>query len=132
MSVDSHVLAMRTCSTPRRPRASRRASSSAWARIASGQSSRAGASRSIAAAPDRPDATIGTDPGTLAGLLWEGRNLREAQQAGEVTISGDEQAMAHLRLFPLPGQAASSSTSSETPIPRVALVDRLVSFSIRR
>ncbi len=67
---------------------------------------------------ERPDATIETDPATLAALLWEGRHLDDALRAGEVTIDGDAEAVArYLGLFPLPGQAASSSTSSETPIP---------------
>ena len=118
MSVDSHVLAMRTLFD-----------AEAAAGFEARFELRLGEDRFRAELADgrfeidrgcaeRPDATIETDPGTLAGLLWEGRDLRQAQQAGAVTIGGDEQAVArYLRLFPLPGQAASSSTSSETPIP---------------
>jgi DNA-binding HxlR family transcriptional regulator len=53
-----------------------------------------------------PDATIDTDPGTLATLLWHGRELSEARRSGDVAISGDEQAVERfLGLFPLPGAA---------------------------
>jgi DNA-binding HxlR family transcriptional regulator len=49
------------------------------------------------------DATIETDPGTLATVLWHGRALDEARRAGEVAIEGDRRAAARLlRLFPLP------------------------------
>ena len=49
------------------------------------------------------DATIETDPGTLATVLWHGRALDEARRAGDVAIEGDRRAVARLlRLFPLP------------------------------
>jgi DNA-binding HxlR family transcriptional regulator len=55
-------------------------------------------------AVEAPDATIETDPGTLATVLWHGRKLDEARRAGDVTIAGDRQAVIRfVRLFPLPG-----------------------------
>jgi DNA-binding HxlR family transcriptional regulator len=52
---------------------------------------------------DAPDATIETDPGTLATLLWHGRKLTEARRAGDVAIEGDARAVGRfLGLFPLP------------------------------
>jgi DNA-binding HxlR family transcriptional regulator len=50
-----------------------------------------------------PDATIETDPGTLAAVLWHGRDLDEARRAGDVAIEGDRRAVTRfLALFPLP------------------------------
>jgi DNA-binding HxlR family transcriptional regulator len=50
-----------------------------------------------------PDATIETDAGTLASVLWHGRSLDEARRSGALTVSGDQEAVTHLlRLFPLP------------------------------
>src|ERR671937_146723 len=49
------------------------------------------AERGTAAAPD---ATIETDPGTLASILWHGRKLDEARRAGELALAGDRQAVA--------------------------------------
>lgn len=56
---------------------------------------------------DRPDATIDTDPGTLAAVLWYGRPLGDALRAGEMRIEGDQAAVERLvRLFPIPEPAA--------------------------
>jgi DNA-binding HxlR family transcriptional regulator len=50
-----------------------------------------------------PDATIETDPATLATTLWHGRDLDDARRCGDMTIAGDEQAVTRLlELFPLP------------------------------
>ena len=50
-----------------------------------------------------PDATIETDPGTLASVLWHGRKLDEALRAGDLAIEGDRWAVTRfLALFPLP------------------------------
>jgi len=55
---------------------------------------------------DAPDATIESDPGTLATVLWHGRRLRDAQRAGELTITGSEEsARRFLAMFPLPAGA---------------------------
>jgi len=52
---------------------------------------------------DHPDATIATDPGTLAAVLWGGRPLADAQ----MRIAGDRSAVERfLGLFPMP-EAAS-------------------------
>jgi DNA-binding HxlR family transcriptional regulator/putative sterol carrier protein len=52
---------------------------------------------------DRPDATIESDPNTLATLLWEGRRLTEAVRSGDVKVEGNRPALTRfLGLFPLP------------------------------
>jgi DNA-binding HxlR family transcriptional regulator len=49
------------------------------------------------------DATIATDPMTLAAVLWQGRAASEAERAGDLTIEGDRRlAKRFLKLFPLP------------------------------
>jgi DNA-binding HxlR family transcriptional regulator len=54
-----------------------------------------------------PDATIDTDPSTLAGLLWHGRELQEAEGSDDAAIAGDRSAVTRLLgLFPLPAAAA--------------------------
>jgi DNA-binding HxlR family transcriptional regulator len=51
----------------------------------------------------QPDATIATDPGTLAAILWHGRRLADGLRSGEVEIDGSRPALTRfLRLFPLP------------------------------
>jgi DNA-binding HxlR family transcriptional regulator len=50
-----------------------------------------------------PDATLETDPGTLASVLWHGRKLDEARRAGDLAIAGNRTAVTRLlALFPLP------------------------------
>jgi DNA-binding HxlR family transcriptional regulator len=57
---------------------------------------------------DQPDATIDSDPGTLAAVLWNERPLGDAQRAGDIKIDGDQAAVERLvRLFPLPELAAA-------------------------
>jgi DNA-binding HxlR family transcriptional regulator/putative sterol carrier protein len=57
---------------------------------------------------DRADATIDTDPDTLAAVLWGGRPLADAQRAGSVSIEGDEAAVKRfVSLFPMPERAAA-------------------------
>jgi DNA-binding HxlR family transcriptional regulator/putative sterol carrier protein len=54
-----------------------------------------------------PDATITTDPGTLAALIFGGHPFAEAQRSGALVIDGDEAAVLRLvGLFPLPDLAA--------------------------
>jgi len=61
-------------------------------------------------AADQPDAIIETDSGTLAALLWEGRELAEALRSGEVEVVGDtELARRLLRLFPFPEAVAAAA-----------------------
>ena len=53
--------------------------------------------------PPAPDATIETDPGTLARVLWHGRKLDEARRAGDLAVEGDRKAVTRfVALFPLP------------------------------
>ena len=62
---------------------------------------------------EAPDATIEADPGVLATVLWHGGKLAAARRAGDVTASGDAQAVRRfLALFPLPGSAGSDGRSS--------------------
>ena len=64
-------------------------------------------STSPAGAPIDADATIDTDPGTLAAVLWNDRSLADAERAGTLTIEGDEAAAERfVRLFPMPEPAA--------------------------
>ena len=52
---------------------------------------------------EAPEATIETDPGTLASILWHGRKLEEARRAGDIAIAGDRRAVTRfVGLFPLP------------------------------
>jgi DNA-binding HxlR family transcriptional regulator/putative sterol carrier protein len=59
---------------------------------------------------DQADATIDTDPDTLAAVLWNGEPLADAQRSGRMTIEGDKTAVERFaRLFPLPEPAAAVS-----------------------
>jgi DNA-binding HxlR family transcriptional regulator/putative sterol carrier protein len=59
---------------------------------------------------EQADATIDTDPDTLAAVLWGGQPLADAQRSGTMTIEGDsETAERFARLFPMPGQARAPS-----------------------
>jgi DNA-binding HxlR family transcriptional regulator/putative sterol carrier protein len=59
---------------------------------------------------DQTDATIDTDPDTLAAVLWGGRRLADAQRSGKLTIEGDKGAVERfVRLFPIPKPAAAVS-----------------------
>jgi DNA-binding HxlR family transcriptional regulator/putative sterol carrier protein len=52
---------------------------------------------------DQADATIETDPDTLAALLWGRGSLADARRAGKLATEGDRSAVKRLfRLFPLP------------------------------
>jgi DNA-binding HxlR family transcriptional regulator len=58
---------------------------------------------------ERPDAIVESDPGTLAALVYEGRDLADALRAGEIEIEGDRSAVERfLSLFPMPEPAASA------------------------
>jgi alkyl sulfatase BDS1-like metallo-beta-lactamase superfamily hydrolase len=57
---------------------------------------------------DQADATIDTDPDTLAAVLWGGRPLGDAQRSRKITIEGDKTAVERfIRLFPMPEPAAA-------------------------
>ena len=59
---------------------------------------------------DRADATIDTDPDTLAAVLWSSRSLADAQRSGQMKIEGDKTAVQRfLRLFPIPEHARAAS-----------------------
>lgn len=42
---------------------------------------------------ERPDATIETDAGTLAALVYDGRDLDDPLRSGDLRIEGDESAV---------------------------------------
>ena len=53
------------------------------------------------------DATVETDHGTLAALVYDGRDLAEALSSGDMNIRGDDAAVKRfLTLFPLPQKAS--------------------------
>jgi DNA-binding HxlR family transcriptional regulator len=55
---------------------------------------------------DDPDATIETDPRTLATVLWHGRKLAEAEGSGDLEIDGSRRAaIRFIRLFQVPKSA---------------------------
>ena len=59
---------------------------------------------------DQADATIDTDPDTLAAVLWGDRPLADAQRSGTLTIKGNSGVVERfLRLFPMPEPAAAAS-----------------------
>ena len=58
-------------------------------------------------AAEAPDATIESDPGTLAAVLWHGRPLSEALRTGDVEIAGSAPAVKRfLGVFPAPQPVA--------------------------
>ena len=57
----------------------------------------------VRAEPDRPDATLRTDPDTFAALMTLRFTLAEAEADGRLSLDGDRAAVERaLRLFPLP------------------------------
>jgi DNA-binding HxlR family transcriptional regulator/putative sterol carrier protein len=59
---------------------------------------------------ERADATIDSDPDTLAAVLWGGRPLADAQRSGRMTIQGDKAAVERfVRLFPMPERVSAAS-----------------------
>ncbi len=57
---------------------------------------------------DAPDATIEADPGALAAVLWHGRELADAERAGDVKFTGGRRAATRfLKRFPLPSPPQS-------------------------
>ena len=64
------------------------------------------ASTSPAAAPRRPTRRSSTDPATLSSVLWHQRLLAEAEQSGDLVISGSRPTATRLLgLFPAPQPA---------------------------
>jgi DNA-binding HxlR family transcriptional regulator len=110
MSIDSLVLALRTMFDPR-----------AADGLRASYELRLGEDRFRAVVADghlevvrgdaeRPDATIETDPGTLAALVFKGRQLDEALRFGDLKLEGDRPAVARfLTLFPLPEPVAPAA-----------------------
>ena len=64
---------------------------------------------------DDPDATVESDPGTLASLLWGGRPLDDALRAGAISVEGSTAAVERfLGLFPLPERAPAPEAQADT------------------
>ena len=62
-----------------------------------------GTMRASRAAAADPDAVIDTDPDTLIELLWRGRALNEAEDAGDVRLTGKRLTIHRfLKLFAAP------------------------------
>ncbi len=69
-----------------------------------------GSIRVYRGAPDNPDARIGTDAETLGALVYEGSDLDEALQTGDVEIERDRSTVERMMgLFPLPEPASRPS-----------------------
>ncbi len=107
IGVDSIVLALRTMFDPRvaeRIEASyelRLGEERFHAEVANGRF------EIVRGGAERPDATIETDPITLAALVFEGRQLAEALRSGDLKIEGDKIAVERiLDLFALPEPVA--------------------------
>jgi DNA-binding HxlR family transcriptional regulator len=65
-------------------------------------------------AAEQPDAVIETEPATLASLIYDGRDLAEAEKSGDVTVRGDRRALKRLfGLFTLPAPAPASSAQAD-------------------
>ena len=59
-------------------------------------------------AEEAPDAIVETDAGTLSAVIWQGRELALAMQAGDLRIKGDRAAVTRLiGLFPRPVPVAA-------------------------
>ena len=62
---------------------------------------------------ERPDAIVETDSDTFAGLVYAGRPLSEALEAGDLKVDGDRALLEHfLGLFPLPEPAPPAQEAS--------------------
>jgi len=106
MSLDAHILSLRTLFDPARAQGLdatlelRLGDQCFRAELAGGRLS------VVPGEAASPDATIEGDPGTLLALIHGRRELAEAEDAGEVTIEGERQLVERfLRLFPLPEPA---------------------------
>jgi DNA-binding HxlR family transcriptional regulator len=108
MSVDALILALRTMFDPH---AAGDLDATYELRLGEelfGAAVRDGTFELARGAPEAPSATIATDPGTLAALVFEGLELSEAERSGAVALEGDRTAVrCFQRLFPLPEPAAA-------------------------
>ena len=105
MSLDSHILAMRTMFDPRR--ADFEATYGLRLDDVEFRATvRDGVFEIERGVPVGPDATIVAAPATLAAVLWLGQSLEDALESGDLAIEGDTAAAARLvSLFPLPEPA---------------------------
>jgi DNA-binding HxlR family transcriptional regulator len=64
--------------------------------------------------PERPDAVIETDVGTLRSLVFAGHPLTEALEAGDVRLDGDRRPVERfVTLFPRPAAVPAATRHSE-------------------
>jgi DNA-binding HxlR family transcriptional regulator len=109
MSVDSQILALRTLFAPE----AAAGFSGAFELVLGEERFRAvvagGRLEADRGELESPDATLRTEVGTLAVLLWGGRDLGEALGSGDVALEGDRGAFERfLTLFPLPETAGTT------------------------
>ena len=108
MSVDSHLVSLRTLFDPERA-----GGFEALVRLQLGDDSFAavvadGEIDVERGEPATPDATITTDPSTLLDVLHGRRELADALDSGDLRIEGDETIGTRFTtLFPLPAPAAA-------------------------
>lgn len=109
LSVDSLILSFRTMFDPR---AAKGLTASYELRFGEHRFHAEVADNQIALArgsAHQPDATIETDPNTLAALVYDGRDLAEALRSGELKYEGDKSAVKRfLTLFSLPEPAPAN------------------------
>lgn len=108
MSVDSHILAMRTMFDGE----AAGDMSAEFERQLGDDEFRAlvheGVLEAVRGSADRPDATIRTSPATLAAVLFHGLPVDDAVRSGDLEIDGDERVVTRLAgLFPLPELASA-------------------------
>jgi DNA-binding HxlR family transcriptional regulator len=105
-SVDSLVLSMRALFEPQ---AAQGFNATVGLRIADSEFTAAVTDGELQIARGRaehPSVTLGSDRSTLAALLYGGRALDDAVEAGDATVDGESAVIARfLRLFPLPNPA---------------------------
>jgi DNA-binding HxlR family transcriptional regulator len=113
IGIDSIILALRTMFDPK---AAEGLSASYELRLGE-ESFRAevaqGRFEVVRGSAEEPEASIETDPATLAALVFEGRGLAEALGSGEIKIEGEESAVeCFLSLFSLPEPAAPATVGA--------------------
>jgi DNA-binding HxlR family transcriptional regulator len=109
MSVDSHIVSLRTLFDPARAEGYAARIQLTLGEDRFGVEIVAGEIVAGRGEVPTPNATIDTDPSTLLALLHGHRELAEAESAGDVRVEGDHAAVERfLTLFPLPAPAAAA------------------------
>jgi DNA-binding HxlR family transcriptional regulator len=106
MSLDSHVLAMRAMFDPALAGDLTACLELRLSDLPFRVQVADGAFEIVRGSAEQPDAVVRTEPATLASLIFHGRDLADALEAGEIEVDGDERLVARfLRLFPMPEPA---------------------------